>query len=342
MLKTQIRANVRPYAAPNRIFIRTNRGNGAITQHCPVARRNRFAVRAAADNKNNEDNEKKLVQEIEAAMKQTGLDPSNAQLLLKKWSSDIGHQVTKDDLRKILVGQSTRTLVLVFISTLLDLGAAYGAFTLGGFLDAAADKYGVAAVVGEAIAYLIAGYYVTGVAFDLFKLGAVVVARFTFGANAGAFLEAIEDIANAQAASGLDIVDKAKEAVNSVKVLSALNKMAEELKRAQGGRGGGEATDMLADLGAYLTLERAQRAYGFDAKEFGVSDTEAANIALLFSKYDANEDGVLSEDEFRKLCAQFAPELTTPEEVKAALEVIDTNKDGSIQFTEFVKFWLKK
>lgn len=39
--------------------------------------------------------------------------------------------------------------------------------------------------------------------------------------------------------------------------------------------------------------------------------------------------------------AQYAPELSAAE-VKAALEILDTNKDGQIQLGEFVDWWLKK
>lgn len=38
--------------------------------------------------------------------------------------------------------------------------------------------------------------------------------------------------------------------------------------------------------------------------------------------------------------AQFAPELTAAE-VKAGLEILDSNKDGQIQLGEFVEWWLK-
>lgn len=39
--------------------------------------------------------------------------------------------------------------------------------------------------------------------------------------------------------------------------------------------------------------------------------------------------------------AQFAPELSAAE-VKAGLQILDSNKDGQIQLSEFVEWWLKK
>jgi len=58
---------------------------------------------------------------------------------------------------------------------------------------------------------------------------------------------------------------------------------------------------MLRDLGAYLTLDRAQRSYGFDAAKAGLTEAKAAEIAVVFSKYDRNDDGVISLDEFKRL-----------------------------------------
>ncbi len=58
---------------------------------------------------------------------------------------------------------------------------------------------------------------------------------------------------------------------------------------------------MLRDLGAYLTLEKAQRSFGFDAAKMGLTDAKALEIAVVFSKYDKNDDGVLSLDEFKRL-----------------------------------------
>lgn len=247
----------------------------------------RIAVRAA-NTTEEEQRKKELVGKIEKSLKETGLDPQSAKLVLKNWSDTVGHEVTPEELRKILVGQSTRALILVFINTLFDAGAAYGAFQFGGFLGLATEQYGTAALIGQAIAYLLAGYYATGAVFDLFKLGAVSVARINFSINSGAFLEAIEDIAGA--GTGLDVADKAREAVNSVKVLKALNTMADLLKEA--GKGGTTPTaassQMLADLGAYLTLTKAEKLYGFNAGDCGILDEEAAEIAVIFGKYDTS------------------------------------------------------
>ena len=328
------------------IFSRSSLGCNASRSFRAKCRLRHISVHASA-NMEDTKRKKELVDQIQKSLKETGLDPTKAKMVLKNWQDEVGHEVSPEDLRRVLVGQSNRALALVLVNTLFDVGAAYGSFTAGAFLGLASEQYGTPAIIGQAIAFLLAGYYASGAFFDLFKVGAVLVARYNYSVNSGAFLDAIEGIAGG--GTGLDITDKATQAVNSVKVLNALNKMADLLKN-QGmtsgnngsGASGSDGNDMLTDLGAFLTLQRAQTAYGFNASEFGITDEEAAMIAVIFGKFDANDDGVLSEDEFRKLCSQYAPELNTPEEVKAALEKIDTNKDGSVQFTEFVRFWKKQ
>jgi Ca2+-binding EF-hand superfamily protein len=55
-----------------------------------------------------------------------------------------------------------------------------------------------------------------------------------------------------------------------------------------------------------------------------------------------NDDGVINRDEFKKLCNEFSPEIQTDAEIDAAIALIDTNKDGTIDFNEFVRYWQGK
>ena len=76
-----------------------------------------------------------------------------------------------------------------------------------------------------------------------------------------------------------------------------------------------------------------QRVFGFEAAKYGLTDAQATEIARVFSAFDADDNGLLSLDEFQRLCAKYAPELSAAE-VKAALGVLDTNKDGSVSLGE--------
>ena len=94
-----------------------------------------------------------------------------------------------------------------------------------------------------------------------------------------------------------------------------------------------ESETFFSDLGVYLTLERAQRLYGFDAQRYGLGDAEAAQIAAVFARYDANDDGYLSPDEFRRLCAENRGAAggtadLSEAEVTAAFELLDTGGGG--------------
>ncbi|KAI8113161.1 hypothetical protein M9435_003166 [Picochlorum sp. BPE23] len=281
-----------------------------------------------------EKDQEKLKEQLESS----GLTPEKAREILKTWQDDVGHRITPEDLRKILVGQSKKALALVLFSTVLDMGAAYGAFVAGGYLGLASEDYGIAAVIGQAIAYLLAGYYVSGALFDVFKLITVTIAGIQFNLNSAAFLNAVEGIAKTN--SGFNVADKAQDAVNSVKIIQAMNKMVELLKKEEEQMA--SSNDMLTDLGAYLALSKAENAFGFDAEKYGLTEKEAADIAGIFSKYDLNDDGVISRDEFRKLCADFSPEIESAAEVDAAIRLIDTNKDGSIDLSEFIRWWQRK
>lgn len=112
------------------------------------------------------------------------------------------------------------------------------------------------------------------------------------------------------------------QAVNIVKVLQALDQIRELLKASAApvlpGRGlqhtvsaasasrGSTSVPLLhaavqdssaasdtffADLGVYLTLERAQRLYGFQADRYGLDDAAAAEIAAVFARVSPQARG---------------------------------------------------
>ncbi|GAB4816578.1 hypothetical protein N2152v2_003624 [Parachlorella kessleri] len=295
---------------------------------------------------------KQEVEQLKGELAKGGITKEVAKQVLDAWEGDSGHSLTPEDLRKVIVKSSTRFTGYVLVQVLLDAGAAYGAFLVGNMIgkamghkariDASVPQYGLPATILSALSYILAGYYATGVAFDFFKLGALLVGVYQFNVNSSTFLEAVQELAKADGGStGLSTFDKAREAVNTYKVLQALLRMSDLLKDQQAAGSSSSGPDMLRDLGAYLTLDRAQRSYGFDAAKAGLTDAKAMEIAVVFSKYDRNDDGVISLDEFKRLCADFAPELSEAE-VQTGFKVLDVNQDNQIQFNEFVNWWMKK
>ncbi len=66
------------------------------------------------------------------------------------------------------------------------------------------------------------------------------------------------------------------------------------------GDGKVDTADLFRDLSAYLTLEKAEKA-GFDASVYGLTDQQAADIAVVFNQYDTNQDGKLDVPEMQRL-----------------------------------------
>ena len=71
---------------------------------------------------------------------------------------------------------------------------------------------------------------------------------------------------------------------------------------------GGEPEPMdssLRNLSVFLLLQKAEES-GFRAQDYNLTNDQAATIAAVFSKYDLNDDFVLSTSEVNKLlCAPF-------------------------------------
>lgn len=55
------------------------------------------------------------------------------------------------------------------------------------------------------------------------------------------------------------------------------------------------------NLAAYLTLSRAEDKYGFSPGKYNLTEEEAMDIAVVFARYDENDDGVLQMSEFSNL-----------------------------------------
>eukprot|EP00873_Tetraselmis_striata_P021382 jgi/Tetstr1/441646/TSEL_029871.t1 len=150
-----------------------------------------------------------------------------------------------------------------------------------------------------------------------------------------ALLSAVQELGSGGKTKQLDVVAKAREAINMVKVVQSLNQVSDILKET-----GHDSKSTLDSLGSYLTLSRAERD-GFNPSKFGLSEAEAADIAVKFSKFDLNDDGVLELSEMEKLFSEAEVDLS-PEEQQAALKVLDKRSSGTVEFDEFVEWYCNK
>ncbi|KAK9866246.1 hypothetical protein WJX84_002186 [Apatococcus fuscideae] len=284
------------------------------------------------DKKSKEDG--KLVE----SMKKGGLDKATAQRILKVWE-ETGAS-SPEGLRKLLLGRSLRTVGTVALQLLLDAGASWGAYSTGNSLGQQADFFGRVGI--QYLAYFLGSYFAIGVVFDLFTLGVLGTSAFQYSTNSGAFLKAVQDVAGSgREGGGLRIAEKAATAVNTAKVAGALNTITQMLKEGMGSSSSdGTAENTLSNLSAFLTLQKAEEK-GFKASDYGLDDAQAGQIAVIFAKYDLNDDMRLEKSELNSLFRAEGQQLDD-NEVKAAIKLLDKNNDGFIEFDEFVQWWQNK
>ena len=246
-----------------------------------------------------------------------------------------------------MLSRSLRSAFTILVQALIDAGAAYGAFSWGLLLDnpnAVGDFPGKSII--QALSFFVTGYFIVGVLSDFFVLGALSFATLSYGANAGAVLDAVRDVAGRP--SGSSALDKAAAAVNTLRVVAALNEIAELLKKevAEGGGGAPSSSSpspsvsTLKALSAILTLQRAEEK-GFDPASLGLSRNEAAELAAAFARFDANDDMVLQPSELENLIRTEGYDLSR-EEVAEAARLLDKNGDGLVSFPEFADWYVNK
>lgn len=289
------------------------------------------AARKEEDSKQTDAADSEKFSKVLEELKNKGMTPATAKTVLKKWS-DMGAQ-TPEELRKLLLTKSLRPISGLLIQAALDSVAAFGGFFLGD-LSGKADFSGNVFV--QLIGYFLGCYYFLQVVFELGAAVALVVGAYKYQANTADVLRAVQQIAGP--GTGVSVVDKAQLAVNTLKVLQTLDSIFEILK---GQFDGIPNRTTLQNLSAYLTLVRAKDLYGFDPAQYGMSEQEAGNIALVFSKYDSNENGRLELSELKALCLSLGKELDDAE-LKEALRILDANGNGTVEFGEFVEWWVKE
>lgn len=294
-------------------------------------RTQRTIVRAAETQDKQAEKKEKLVENF----KKGGLDKSTAQKVLDTWKQTGASD--EDGLKKLLVRRSAVQALTIVIQTGLDAGAAYGAFSLAGFLGAA-ESIPLHNIWGFGATFL-GSYFGTGVIFDLFTLGALIAASLQFQTDSGAFMAAVKEIAGTSGGNtGLNVVDKAAQARSTLKVLQALSSISKQLqesgqKAGQAGEGG-----TLGSLSTYLLLQKADEQYGWTPEKEGISNEEAGTIARLFAQYDTNSDDRLDLSELEVLARNLDIELSE-EEAKEAFKVLDSDGSRYIELPEFAKLY---
>lgn len=296
-----------------------------------TARPQTLVVRAAETQTDKlTEKKEKLVQDF----KKGGLDKSTAQRVLDMWKETGASD--EDGLKKLLVRRSLTQALTIVIQAALDAGAAYGAFSLAGFLGAA-ENIPLHNIWGFGATFL-GSYFGTGVIFDLFTLGALISASLQFQTDSAAFMAAVKEIAGASGGNtGLNVVDKAAQARSTLKVLQALSNISNLLKE-EGAKSGDASAGTLGSLSTYLLLQKAEEQYGWTPEKQGLSNDEAGTIARLFARYDTNSDDRLDLSEIKVLARDLEVDLSE-DEVKEAFQVLDEDNSRYIELPEFAKLY---
>lgn len=258
----------------------------------------------------------------------TGMTPAKAKDTLRIWA-ELGAK-DPEQLKQLLVQRSLAPLTALAVQSLLDFVACGGGYYIGR-ISGQADFPG--AILISLVGYFFACYYFLQAVFQIIALTSLSMAARRYSTDAAVLLEAVRQLAGP--ASGLLVVDSATLVVNTLKVIQTLEKIGEQLQDiASGGTS-------LANLSAYLTLQRAEELYGFEPAKYGLSEAQAADIAGVFSRYDTNEDGKLEKSELRQLCSQLGTDISDAE-AKEAVRILDSGSTGYIQFGDFVEWYMGK
>ena len=270
------------------------------------------------------------VKDVEKMLQELNINRDTAKQVLKVWRS--AGVTDPEDLRRLFVKRGVDRSTAVAMQLAVDASSALIAW-YSGYNLASTRALGPFTLAAEFVVYTLAMYLTINATLDIFSLVAVGVATKRYSTSTAGFLEAVENLAGPD--SGLDVVDKARKAVVTVQVLKALDQILERLKLQAGSEV--NQGNFLRDLGAYMVLLKASES-GYDPVENGVSIEEAADVAAEFAMVDGNDDLQIDLPEFRKLCARLSPGLSD-EECEAAMSVLDTDKNGSVDFREFVDWW---
>lgn len=69
-----------------------------------------------------------------------------------------------------------------------------------------------------------------------------------------------------------------------------------------------------------------------------LTDDQVAEVREIFSHFDNDGNGVIDVGEFGKLLDALDADLTE-EQIQAGLDTLDENRNGVIDFEEFIAWW---
>ena len=71
---------------------------------------------------------------------------------------------------------------------------------------------------------------------------------------------------------------------------------------------------------------------------YPLTQDQVDEISEIFSHFDTNQNKRIETSEFRNLLVALGGEVSDAE-VEAGVEALDTNRNGTIEFGEFLVWW---
>jgi len=179
--------------------------------------------------------------------------------------------------------------------------------------------------------------FVSAIAFDLILIAAVTGSALKFGLSADAVME----LALQSTGKGPETARQLRSPLASARLAAASLDKARSLDAAMQLLQKSSASDIassqpsseleasLSTLSSYFLL-RDTEARGLDPASLGLSQADAQAASRAFSRYDANDDGVLNKQELLALLGEQSSEA----DAEAAL-----GGEESISFDAFLGWW---
>lgn len=247
---------------------------------------------------------------------------------------------TPEDLKQAMQERSRKVVIPAIVTqAVLDSSVAAVAFTISSLTSNSGSIFDVIYVVSTGIGL----YYTFNAAFGVVTaVGLLGSKAASSSAESDAMMKAVRMLAGEE--SRIDLISKAQQAINMVKIVRSLNEVQSLLSQKVGDE---QQLTSLESLAAYLTLANAEKDLGFDPAKYGLNEGEALKIAAKFARFDSNDDGTLELSEmeqlFRAVCDEKDECLIisfSPEELQAAMDVLDQNNNGAVEFDDFVGWYL--
>ena len=208
-------------------------------------------------------------------------------------------------------------------AALLQRGwAPWAAATVAGFGQGAAAL--CAAVLGVNAIFSGATFFAT------------LYASIAFDINARAFLETVHRLSGGV---GIGTAHAGRRAAASFKAVAQLRKMHDMLEARSVQRASERPARSLAVHLSALAEQGPYRGLGLAA--LALAPEEAATLARLFARHDADGDDKLTASELRAMMAELQPRGSdvSEEAARAALSILDADGDGLVELDEFAAWY---